>query len=1043
MADRRQPPEDHEDREDLTRVGDSDATLAGGGAAHLPGERPGTMIGRYRLIRPLGEGGFGTVFLAEQLEPVSREVALKVIKLGMDTRQVIARFEAERQALAMMDHPGIAKVFDAGATGSGRPYFVMELVKGEPITDYCDRRRLRTRQRLELFTRVCAAVQHAHQKGIIHRDIKPSNVLVTEVEGAAAPKVIDFGIAKATRRRLTEKTIFTQEAQFVGTPAYMSPEQAESSDLDIDTRSDIYSLGVLLYELLAGATPFDSTRLLSAGYGEIQRIIREVDPPRPSARVSGLGDQLEATAEQRRLHGAQLVRRLRGDLDWIVMMCLEKDRARRYETANGLARDVERFLANEPVTASPPSRRYRLRKLIRRNRAVFAVGLAMALLLTAGIVGTSVGLVRARQAEREAVTAAATSDRVAMFLTDMLEGVGPSAARGRDTEMLEEILQETRDKLGTELAGEPAVEGTIRSFLGTTYFDLGRYEDAREQYELARDLFTTAHGENHPDVAQQYGSLGLTLEALQDFPAAEAYDRRALALRLALFGEMDAAVGESKLNLANLLVNDARYDEAEPLLREALAIQRRTLGEEHEDIAISLNSLGNLMQHLERYDEAGPYYEEALAMHTRLLGADHPYVITDRVNLGWLSYNLGDNDAAARHFGDALTLGRRVYGAAHPKLVEMIAAQAATEHKRGRDAESETLYHEAWDMAAAVHGPDDILTSAVIDGLCDVLKDQGRDAEWITLQERVWAIQKRELGERDPTTITTQQNLAWAYYKQDDLDEALPRLRAARDAYVEVFGLESAQTAQVINNLGRALRDHGDLDEAATVLTEAAAIRARVLGADHLHVQVVNFDLAMTRRAQGRLEDAARLMDDVLVGYYANLDSTHWVVGQALLEEAEVLLAMNRDDEALAAAQRAHGIVAAAYGENSEKVLPFDAVLIAALGRTGDLVGADARLAAVTPRLAQLGPRKRALVEVRLGPHLALAGRHAEAESMLLAAHATLDRLHGGRHFETQRAVRALVELYDGWTAAGSTTAREAARRWRERLLAGGAQSTR
>jgi serine/threonine protein kinase len=345
-------------------------------------------IGRYKILQKLGEGGCGLVYMAEQTEPVRRRVALKVIKLGMDTRQVIARFEAERQALALMDHPNIAKVLDAGATETGRPYFVMELVKGIRITDYCDQNHLSTAERLGLFTQVCQAIQHAHQKGIIHRDIKPSNILVTLHDGVAVPKVIDFGIAKATEQPLTEKTVFTAFGQFMGTPAYMSPEQAELSGLDIDTRSDIYALGVLLYELLTGRTPFDSKELLKAGLDEMRRRIREEEPVRPSTRLSTMLDaDLTAIAQQRRSEPAKLTRFIRGDLDWIVMKCLEKDRARRYGTANGLAMDVQRHLGNEPVVACPPSAAYRFQKLVRRNKlAVAAVSaVAVALLLGLGL----------------------------------------------------------------------------------------------------------------------------------------------------------------------------------------------------------------------------------------------------------------------------------------------------------------------------------------------------------------------------------------------------------------------------------------------------------------------------------------------------------------------------------------------------------------------------------------------------------------------------------------------------------------------------------
>jgi serine/threonine protein kinase len=353
-------------------------------------EQPGTVIGRYKLRERIGEGGCGVVYIAEQEEPVRRRVALKVIKLGMDTRQVVARFEAERQALAMMDHPNIAKVLDAGATDTGRPYFVMELVRGIKITDYCDQNQLSTRARLDLFVQVCRAVQHAHQKGIIHRDLKPSNILVTLHDGVPVPKVIDFGIAKATEGRLSDLTIYTELHQFIGTPAYMSPEQAEMSGLDIDTRSDIYSLGVLLYELLTGKTPFDGKELLKAGIETMRRTLREKEPPRPSTRLSTmLAGELTAIAQRRASEAPKLVHLVRGDLDWIVMKALEKDRTRRYETASGFAADIQRHLSQEPVLARPPSNLYRLQKMVRRNKMAFAAAAAVLACLLFGIAGTA------------------------------------------------------------------------------------------------------------------------------------------------------------------------------------------------------------------------------------------------------------------------------------------------------------------------------------------------------------------------------------------------------------------------------------------------------------------------------------------------------------------------------------------------------------------------------------------------------------------------------------------------------------------------------
>jgi eukaryotic-like serine/threonine-protein kinase len=369
-------------------------------------EKAGDRIGRYKLLQTIGEGGCGIVYMAEQEDPVRRRVALKVIKLGMDTKSVVARFEAERQALAMMDHPNIAKVLDAGGTETGRPFFVMELVRGIKITDYCDQNKLSTHERLNLFTQVCNAIQHAHQKGIIHRDIKPSNILVTLHDGVPVPKVIDFGIAKATQGRLTDQTLFTAFEQFIGTPAYMSPEQAEMSGLDIDTRCDVYALGVLLYELLTGRTPFDAKELIQSGLDEMRRTIREKEPERPSTRLSTmLAADLTDVAQRRHSDAPKLIHLLHGDLDWIVMKALEKDRTRRYETANGLAMDIQRHLCDEAVLARPPSNFYRLQKFARRNQTVFVAGAVVAAALIAGFAISTVLFLKEREARKRATEA--------------------------------------------------------------------------------------------------------------------------------------------------------------------------------------------------------------------------------------------------------------------------------------------------------------------------------------------------------------------------------------------------------------------------------------------------------------------------------------------------------------------------------------------------------------------------------------------------------------------------------------------------------------
>ncbi len=514
---------------------------------------PGTRIGRFRLLERLGEGGCGVVFMAEQEGAVRRRVALKVIKLGMDTREVIARFEAERQALALMDHPNIARVFDAGATDNGRPFFVMELVYGVPITQHCDQYRLPTSDRVRLFIQLCSAVQHAHQKGIIHRDLKPSNILITLHDGVPVPKIIDFGIAKAMHGRLTDRTLATAVEQFIGTPAYMSPEQMEMSGIDIDTRSDVYSLGVLLYELLTGRTPFESRDLLQSGLDAMRRTIREKEPARPSTRVGTLNDaEGIAIAGQRGTVPARLRSWLHGDVDWIVMRCLEKDRTRRYESASGLALDLQRYLRNEPITAVPPTTAYILRKLVRRNQLAFGAASAVVLALVAGLTLSALALLRERSARQRADLEAARSAQLARLMQDMLAGVGPQVAVGRDTRLLRTILDETVVRLNTQLRGQPEVEASFSETLGHVYRDLGELSAATVMYE------------------------------------------RALQLRREAFGSEHATVADSLHELGDVQGRQGRWIAAERRLGEALALREKRLGGDHVDTAASRRALAHV-----------------------------------------------------------------------------------------------------------------------------------------------------------------------------------------------------------------------------------------------------------------------------------------------------------------------------------------------------------------------------------------------------------------------------------------------------------------
>jgi serine/threonine protein kinase/tetratricopeptide (TPR) repeat protein len=486
------------------------AEAAGGANDPIFEEKPGAVFGPYRVVQKIGEGGCGTVYLAEQERPVRRRVALKVIKLGMDTKSVIARFEAERQALAIMDHPNIARVFDAGATDQGRPYFVMELVDGVKITSLCDEHCLGMEWRLELFIQTCQAIQHAHQKGIIHRDIKPSNVLVSIHDGAPMPKVIDFGIAKAMEERLTDKTIFTAQAQFIGTPAYMSPEQVDLGGVDLDTRSDIYSLGVLLYELLTGRTPFDSKELINSGVDGMRRILLEREPCAPSARLQTLsGEELAKTATQRSMDPAQLLSKLRGDLDWIVMKALEKDRERRYETANALAMDVRRHLMNEPVLARPPNRWYRLQKLVRRNRLVFVAGAAVVAALLVGMVVSTWLYLRERDAQRRALAAQRNAVVARQESSSRREAEMLGKVKRADLLMARNDCTAADNLLDGVTLEKPSTEAavTLRK-LGDWDATKSRWRQAAERFEV----LVRADQEDSPDlVTIDYMKLGLAL----------------------------------------------------------------------------------------------------------------------------------------------------------------------------------------------------------------------------------------------------------------------------------------------------------------------------------------------------------------------------------------------------------------------------------------------------------------------------------------------------------------------------------------------------
>src|ERR1019366_636700 len=568
-----------------------------------------------------------------------RRVALKVIKLGMDTKSVIARFEAERQALAMMDHPNIAKVLDAGATETGRPFFVMELVRGIKITDYCDQNNLSTRERLDLFIQVCQAVQHAHQKGIIHRDIKPSNILVTVNDGVPVPKVIDFGIARATQGRLTDKTLFTAFEQFIGTPAYMSPEQAVMTSLDIDTRSDIYSLGVLLYELLTGKTPFDAKALLQSGLDAMRRTILEVEPPKPSARLSTMLDAERATtAIQRQTEPPNLIHLVRGDLDWIVMKCLEKDRTRRYETANAVAMDLRRHLSCEPVLACPPSRLYEFQKTVRRHKFGFAAAAALFTVLAVGVLVSAREAARANreshralQAEAVAKERLAESQAVSKFMMGVFQS--PDPKRDGRTITVAETLDRAVTNLDRDLAAQPALRAQLQATLGRTYNALGLYREAIPLEEKVRDYYLKNLGMENTNTLDAMGQLATCSDGDSRLDEAFKLREQVLALRRKVNGPEHPDTLWAMGNLATSYWDAGRKEEALKLREQVLALDRKVLGPEYPDTLGAMNNLAVSYAEAGRKEEALKLREQVLALGRKVLGLEHPDTLWAMGNL--------------------------------------------------------------------------------------------------------------------------------------------------------------------------------------------------------------------------------------------------------------------------------------------------------------------------------------------------------------------------------------------------------------------------
>ena len=767
--------------------------------------------------------------MAEQEEPVRRRVALKVIKLGMDTKNVIARFEAERQALALMDHPNIAKVLDAGATETGRPYFVMELVKGVRITDYCDQNNLPTTERLALFTSVCHAIQHAHQKGIIHRDIKPSNTLVTMHDGVPVPKVIDFGIAKATDQRLTDKTLFTAFEQLMGTPAYMSPEQAEMSGLDIDTRSDIYALGVLLYELLTGKTPFDARELLASGLDAMRRTIREQEPARPSTRFSTmLAADLSAAAKHRQCESSKLTSSIRGDLDWMVMKCLEKDRTRRYETASALVNDIERHLNNEPVVARPPSRYYRLQKAIRRNKGAFAAITAIAVVLVVGAAVSTWQAVRATRSERE-------QSRL--------------RAAAQQAQANEAKLRQHTEAYATEL-------GHSQWRLAEVLVKTGRRELAEQVLREALAVFkkATQDSPNTPFFRQEQGFsrrlLGDVLSQLGRVDEAERHYRGAISLYAALAAEVPEnafyreEVGSTTRGLINLLSTHGRLIEAEAVCRAELASQKRLSSGGNPNVAYSLQLLCDILYDQAKWAEAEAPCREAIAVFRRL-AQDDPKQSAYAMNLGHRQWRLADllvktgrRELAEQVLREASKLlekatrdfpndpfFRQEHGLSRRSLGDVLS-------ELGRVDEAERQYRGAISLYAALAAdvPENAFyrndAASTTRGLVHLLRKHGKlaEAEAVCREELAW--QKKLPGSGNPNVAYSLQLLADLLYDKAKWAEAEALCREAA-ALFKQLAQDNPKRSDYAIDLGHS---QSRLAEATDRLDQAAQWKKKMAG---------------------------------------------------------------------------------------------------------------------------------------------------------------------------------------------------------------------